>query len=410
MGLRSVGAAIRSGHWPTLVGAWLHLTVSFMVWVLFGALIVAIGEEFRLSPAQQSFLVAVPLLTGAAFRILAGWACDWWGAKRTGLVVLGLQVIAVFWAAAGARSYLEVLAVGALLGMGGASFAIAMPVASRAYPAAHQGLALGLVASGNVGTVLVLALAPRWETTLGWHAVCGLMAIPVGLSFAIFAWTVRDERPHRGAVSGAAWWHALAAMAGRRRVYWVAGVYGITFGGFVGLASFLPLLLHETHGTSLVIAGSIAAACSLVGSAIRPAGGYLADRWGGLRMLFLVLLAISVAVIVAGQPLPLEWAAGAFVVTVGLMGLGNGVVFQIVAEWFPEDIGLASGLVGAAGSLGGFLLPIWFSGLRQMTGGYWPGFVVLAILSAAVAFTVGVLERRRPVMVPEPGKVSGFSG
>ncbi|MCE7979040.1 MAG: MFS transporter [Nitrospira sp. NTP1] len=154
-GLGTLGTALRSGHWPTLAGAWLHLTVSFMVWVLFGALAVSICADLHLTATQQSVVVALPLLSGALLRIVTGWACDRSGAKRTGLWVLGLQLIAVLWAALSGTQYAELLAIALLLGAGGASFAVTMPVASRAYPAAHQGLVLGVVASGNIGTVLV---------------------------------------------------------------------------------------------------------------------------------------------------------------------------------------------------------------------------------------------------------------
>src|SRR5687768_17193734 len=175
-------ATFRTGHWPTLAGAWLHLTVSFMVWLLFGALAVAMGETLRLTATQLSVLVALPLLSGAFLRIAAGWACDWYGAKRTGLLVLGLQLIAVSWAVLGGTTYGELVGIALLLGAGGASFAVAMPVASRAYPAAHQGLVLGLVASGNIGTVVILFLAPRWEAILDWHGACAVMLFPLVLT------------------------------------------------------------------------------------------------------------------------------------------------------------------------------------------------------------------------------------
>ena len=141
--------------------------------------------------------MALPLLGGALLRIAAGWGCDWYGARRTGLLVLGLQLIAVSWAVFGGTSYGELLGIGLLLGAGGASFAVAMPVASRAYPAAHQGLVLGLVASGNVGTVLILFLAPRWESSLGWHGACAVMLLPLLLALGLFSSVVRDETPVR---------------------------------------------------------------------------------------------------------------------------------------------------------------------------------------------------------------------
>lgn len=406
--VRAVWAALLSGHWPTLAGAWLHLTVSFMVWVLFGALAVAIGEELGLTATQQSVLVAIPLLGGALLRIAAGWACDWYGARRTGLLVLVLQLGAVVWAALGGRSYSELLAIGLLLGAGGASFAVAMPVVSRAYPATHQGLVLGVVASGNIGTVLVLLLAPRWEALLGWHGACGIMAIPILMAIGLFSTVVQQEPAARSTI-GRAWWHAAWEMARVPSVYWLCLIYGITFGGFVGLTSFLPILLHDHYGGDPIVGGSLAALCGLTGSLIRPVGGYVADRWGGLPVLTGVFVALALMAAVTGSLPVLTWAVGLLVVTIAVMGFGNGVIFQIVSEWFPKDIGLASGLVGAAGGLGGFLVPIAFGLLRESTGTFVFGFMGLAVVSAAAAMTVSPALRWRPRTVapaPSPGSFS----
>lgn len=394
MNIRTLGSALRSGHWPTLLGAWSHLTVSFMVWLLFGALAVAIGEELRLTATQLSVLVALPLLSGALLRVAAGWSCDWYGAKRTGLLVLGLQLAAVLWAALGGTSYGELLGIGLLLGAGGASFAVAMPVASRVYPMAHQGLILGLVASGNIGTVLVLLLAPRWESAVGWHGACGVMAVPVLMALGLYARVVR-EAPLAGSAAGETWWRAAWGLVRVPSVYWLCLVYGITFGGFVGLTSFLPVLLHEQYGSGPIAAGSIAALCGLIGSLIRPVGGYVADRWGGVPVLVGVLVALALMAALAGSLPPLVWAVGLFVAVIAVMGFGNGVVFQIVSEWFPKDIGLASGLVGAAGGIGGFFVPIWFGLLRESMGTFVPGFVGLAVVSVLAAVTVSAALRWR---------------
>ncbi|MCC2639932.1 MAG: narK [Nitrospira sp.] len=404
----SVSSALRTGHWPTLAGAWLHLTVSFMVWLLFGALAVGIGQDLRLSATQLSVLVALPLLGGALLRIAAGWACDWYGAKQTGLLVLGLQLVAVLWAAFGGTSYGELLGIGLLLGAGGASFAVAMPVASRAYPMAHQGLVLGLVASGNIGTVLVLLLAPRWASVIGWHSACGVMVIPVLLSLGFFAKIVREEPLARSAAGGT-WWQAAWKMVRVPSVYWLCLIYGITFGGFVGLTSFLPVLLHEQYGSDPVAGGSIAALCGLMGSLIRPLGGYVADRWGGLRVLAGVFILLALMSALAGSLPVLIWAVGLIVLTITVMGFGNGVIFQIVSEWFPKDIGLASGLVGAAGGIGGFLVPIWFGLLRESTGTFMSGFMGLALVSTAAAMTVSPALRWRPRTVAQTGNADGFS-
>ena len=161
------------------------------------------------------------------------------------------------------------------------------------------------------------------------------------------------------------------------------------------MTSFLPLLLHEQYGSGPIAAGSIAALCGLIGSLIRPVGGYVADRWGGVPVLVGVLVALALMAALAGSLPPLVWAVGLFVAVIAVMGFGNGVVFQIVSEWFPKDIGLASGLVGAAGGIGGFFVPIWFGLLRESTGTFVPGFVGLAVVSVLAAVTVSAALRWR---------------
>lgn len=393
-------AALKSGHWPTLIGAWLHLTISFMVWLLIGALGVLISDTFGLTATQKVTAVAIPLLGGAFLRVMAGWSCDWFGAKRTGVAVLICEFIAVLWGWLGIHSYAELLVVGLFLGIGGASFAVALPLAGRAYPSAHQGLALGLAASGNIGTVVIMFFAPRWGAMIGWQHVFGLMAVPVLLTLVLFLALVRDDRiPDNGIVprdANARWWHAAAELMQHRSMYWLCFAYAVTFGGFVGLCSVLPIFFHDQYGMDLVTAGSMTALCGLGGSVIRPLGGYVADRTGGVRTLRLVFPMIVFLTIGLGYLPPIWVAVCLMVLAVGVMGFGNGAVFQIVSEWFAKQIGLASGLVGAAGGLGGFLVPIWLGVLKDMTGTYRAGFWVFTLVAALAWVTTISIRRGHP--------------
>jgi len=391
--------AVRSGHWPTLLGAWLHLTISFMVWLLIGALGVLIADTFRLTATEKVMAVAIPLLSGAFLRVIAGWSCDWVGAKRTGVAVLICELIAVLWGWLGIHSYAELMLVGLCLGIGGASFAVALPLAGRAYPPVHRGLALGLAASGNVGTVFIMFCAPRWGAIIGWQHVFGLMAVPILITLVLFLLLVRDDHvcAHDGVSqdSDARWWHAAVALMQHRSMYWLCFAYAVTFGGFVGLCSVLPIFFHDQYGMDLVTAGSMTALCGLGGSLIRPFGGYVADRTGGVRALRLVFPIIMVLTIGIGY-LPSIWAAVVLMVlAVGVMGFGNGAVFQIVSEWYHAQIGLASGLVGAAGGLGGFLVPVWLGVLKDMTGTYQSGFWVFAMMAALAGVSAISIRRGR---------------
>ena len=398
--------ALTRGHWPSVIGAWLHLTVSFMVWLLMGALSVTLAQDLHLSQTDRALVLSLPLLSGALLRVVAGWSSDWYGAKPTGVLILAGELAVVLWGWLGVHSYVELLLAAVLLGIGGASFAVTLPLASRTYPAAHQGLVLGVVASGNVGTVLILFLAPRIAALGGWHDVFGWMILPIALAFAVFVLLVRDDRQSRRDERDAQWWHNVAVMIRHPKAYWLCGLYAVTFGGFVGFCSILPLFFHEQYHVNGIAAGSIAALSGLVGSLIRPFGGYSADRIGGLRTLMLSLPLIMGIVAALGEVTGASVAVVLMVVAVGAMGVGNGVILQLASEWFPKQIGLASGIVGAAGGIGGFLLPLWLGTLKEVTGSYRTGLWVFAV-ATGIAWGAVLLAERRARRTINPIEAAG---
>ena len=367
--MADIWQTVRGGHWPTLLGAWLHLTVSFMVWLLIGALSLPMARALGLTGTDLSVLVALPLLGGALLRVLGGWSCDWFGARNTAIAILLGELAVLLWGWLADPASIGLWCLALLLGLGGASFAVALPLAGQAYPPSSQGLVLGLAASGNIGTVLVLFFAPRWAEALGWQQVFGIMAGIVAVTCVLFILLVREGRQGDRHDRDVEWWHHAASLLRQRSAYWLCFLYAITFGGFVGLCSVLPMLLYETYGFDAVAAGSIAALCGFVGSVIRPFGGYAADRRGGMRVLYLVLPLIVGSIVAVTSPSQAMGIA-MIVLASGAMGVGNGVVFQMVAEEFPRQIGLASGLIGAVGSIGGFAFPVVLSGLKAVTGSY----------------------------------------
>lgn len=378
----------------------MHLTVSFMVWLLIGAMSISLARDLQLSDQQTAWLVALPLLGGASLRMPAGWSADWVGARSTALVILVAELAALLWGWLGVSGYHEALVFALLLGVAGASFAVSLPIAGRAYPPASRGFVLGLAASANVGTVLILFLAPRWAAVMDWHQVCGLMAGVVGVTLVLFALFVPREQaslaPHR-----VEWWRNAAELIRRRSAYWLCFLYAVTFGGFVGFCSLLPLLLHDLYELDAVMAGTVAALCGLFGSLIRPVGGYIADRQGGLRILYYVLPVIVGSVVAVTSP-SLSMAVVMMVIATGAMGFGNGVVFQLVAEWFPNDIGLASGVVGAAGGFGGFLLPLVAGTMKGLTGSYDLGLWLFAGFGVCAWGMVLIALRARSASLTGP--------
>ena len=374
--MTEIWGIVKSGHWPSLVGAWLHLTVSFMVWLLVGAMSLSLAKALQLTDQELAWLMSLPLLSGALLRMVAGWSADRLGARSTALVILLAEVLVLCWGWLGVTGYGEALVFATCLGVAGASFSVALPIASRAYPAPAQGFVLGLTASGNIGTVLIFFLAPRWAAATDWHLVCGIMAGVVAVTLLGFVVAVPPTTPAPG-LQTVAWWHHAAQLIRRRSAYWLCFLYAITFGGFVGLCSLLPLLLYEVYHVDAIQAGTLAALCGLMGSLIRPVGGHVADRQGGLRTLYYVLPVIAGTVVAVISP-SYTMAVVMMVVATTAMGFGNGVVFQLVAEWFPADIGLASGVVGASGAVGGFLLPILIGTVKGFSGSYELGLWLFA--------------------------------
>ena len=382
---------LKSGHWPSLAGAWLHLTVSIMVWLLVGAMSIPLKAALQLNDAQIAWLVSLPLLGGAVLRMVAGWGADWFGARPAAVAILVAEFLVLCWGWLGVTGYGDAVVFAACLGVAGASFAVALPTAGRAYPPPAQGLVLGIAASGNIGTVLIFFLAPCWAATMDWHQVCGMMAGVVALTLLGFMLAVPGATSASGTHT-VAWWHHAVRLIRRRLAYWVCFLYAITFGGFVGLCSVLPLLLHDVYQVDAVQAGTVAALCGLMGSVIRPVGGYVADRRGGLRTLYYVLPVIAGAMVAVISP-SRTMAIVMMVVATAAMGFGNGVVFQLVAEWFPQDIGLASGVVGAAGAVGGFLLPILIGMMKGLWGSYELGLWLFAGFTVCAWGTVMVALR-----------------
>ena len=380
----------RSGHWPTLLMSFLYFDISFMVWVLLGVLGVYVAKDFNLSAGQKGLLVALPILGGSLVRIPMGVLVDRIGPKRTGILGQLMVMLPLLWAWKGGSSLSQVMELGFLLGVAGGSFAVALPLASRWYPPEHQGLAMGIAGAGNSGTVLTALFAPRLAETFGWHAVFGMALIPVSVVLCLFILFAR-EHPSQPSPKPL---RAYFAILRQRDTLWFSLLYCFTFGGFVGLASFLVIFFHDQYGVSKVNAGTLTALCVFSGSFMRPIGGYLADRFGGVRVLT-ILLACSAACLAAVATLPpIALVAPLIFATMGTLGLGNGSVFQLVPQRFRKEIGMATGLIGAAGGLGGFLLPSLLGILKGMTGSFGAGFLLLG-LAGATCLALMLVQRKR---------------
>jgi MFS transporter, NNP family, nitrate/nitrite transporter len=375
-----------AGHTPTLIACFLHFDVCFMLWVLIGALGPFIFDGTHVQAGLKGLLIGVPILTGSLLRVPLGMLSDRFGGRRVALALLTFLFapLSLAWLAPAGTGTLVPVSI--LLGTAGASFAVVLPLASRWYPADRQGLVMGIAAAGNSGTVIANIFAPRLASWLGWQNVFGLALIPLAVVLILFL-VLAKEAPAGGQARRSA--DYLSALS-EPDAAWLCAYYCVTFGGYVGLSSFLPVFLHDQFGVTPVVAGTLTAVAAFGGSMSRPIGGYLADRIGGVRMLQALLLVIGAAYLVVASATAIPLAAAAVLVTMIALGLGNGVVFQLVPLRFPREIGIVTGLVGAAGGVGGFLFPTLMGLVKQTTGAFTPGFVLLAACALAAAVVVRV--------------------
>jgi NNP family nitrate/nitrite transporter-like MFS transporter len=380
------GKFMESGHFPTLIAAFLYFDVSFMVWVMLGPLAPFLSEVLKLTPYQKGLLTAIPLLGGALFRPVLGLFGERIGERRTGLLGLAFTLLPLIFGWRFAHTPAHFYFLGLLLGIAGASFAVALPIAGRWYPPEYQGLVMGIAGAGNSGTLIATLFAPRLAQKLGWANTFGLGLLPVMIVLILFA-LLAKESPRR---SEPPKWKAIAAILREPDTAWFCFFYSFTFGGFVGMASFLTTFFHDQYGLSKVRAGDFTTIVVLAGSFLRPVGGWLSDKIGGYRLLLLLLVGVACCLGGVGRLPALAVEVSLLFLAMGMMGMGNGAVFQLLPQRFPERVGMLTGLVGAAGGLGGFFLPFLLGAIKQQTGQYSVGLFLFA--GAFLAATLILLQ------------------
>ncbi len=392
---------------PTLIGAFSYFTVSCMIWLIPGALANSIASDFALADARKGLMVAVPVLGGAVLRLALGLLADRIGARRAAMLGMSLSIPPLLLGWIWADGFAGILLVGLLLGVAGASFAAALPLASRWYPPHCQGLVMGIAGAGNIGTALATFFGPRLDAAWGWHAVFGAALIPLLATFALFAIFV-EESPNQPPPRPLSDYLAVLRIGD---TWWFSFFYAITFGGFVGLASFLNIFFLSQYGLSNVEAGQFTTLCVVAGSTLRPLGGHLADRFGGVRVLIGLDLIVGATMLGMATRPPLLAGTALLLAAMTALGMGNGCIFQIVPQRFSREIGVVTGIVGAAGGLGGFVLPMVLGVLKQTTGSFDGGFLGFAMvggLGGALALAL-VSRGWRDLFPGEGGRASEFS-
>ncbi len=400
----------KSGHWPTLLSSFLYFDIGFMAWVALSPLIIYITKDLGLTDGQKFTLIAIPTLSGALLRIPLGAMADRLGAKFTGTVAQIVVMIACAYVwRFGLKSATEIGIFGVFLGLGGASFAVALPQASRWYPPQYQGIVMGIAGAGNIGVVIDALLAPIIAEHYGWQGVFGFLLIPMVLILGVYVFCSKDAPDSKRPLSLSAYFKVFKD----RDSLWFMFFYFVTFGGFIGLATSLPLYFKIQHSVSGVSASLLVALIITFGSTFRPVGGYIADRIGGIKLLTTLFIVIaSCYVLTAFMPTGIKAPAGTtgwgitqltgvawysviiFSVAATALGMGNGAVFQLIPQRFRNEIGVMTGIVGCTGGIGGFMLAQTMGMSKDQTGSFQLGFIIFSVIALLGFFGLLVVKSR----------------
>ena len=381
-------AFLRSGHPPTLLAAFLYFDFSFAVWVMNGAMGPFITQNFHLSPAQTGFMVSVPTLAGAFMRFPLGVLSQYIGRKRAAIVEMSAIVIALLYGFFFVKTYHNVLAMGVLLGIAGASFGVALSLGSGWFPRRYKGLAMGIAGAGNSGTAMAALFAPRLATHFGWQHVYGFAALMMLLPLAVMVLFAKEPPD----VEHQSLRQHLSCLFEADGGYFNL-IYIITFGGFLGLATFLPSFYFSQFHVSKIEAGTLTVFATLTGSLTRVLGGWFADRIGGITTLSVVfLVAIAALFGLMGSP-SLAMTTVLFVLCFAALGAGNGATFQLVPLRWPVTTAVAGGMIGEIGALGGGILPNVLGMSKQHLGSYRMGWICYAGFAFLVLVVMRIVSR-----------------
>ena len=404
------------GHWPTLFAAFLYFDFSFMVWTMLGPLATEISESlakvsgFVMDPSQKATLLAIPILSGALLRILLGFGVDKFGPKKTALAAQGVVISVLFYAFFRGEhiTYNELLVVALGLGFAGASFAVALPQAGQWYPPKLQGVVLGIAGAGNIGVVIDFLMAPKIAELWGWQAVFLVGGILSAIIFLVYTFMAKDApkeiyTPRPKKIGD------YIKLLRDKDTWWFSLFYAVSFGGFVGFANYMKVYLMNTYEADMsafglnylnepnvkVIAGYFGALTIFAGAMLRPVGGSIADKMGGVKSLYIFFGAVTaLALINAFVTLPFWAAIFVLFLIMANLGMANGAVFQLVPQRFGKDIGIMTGLVGAAGGIGGTVLVKTLGWSKEAFNGYSVGFMIFAGIVIVAIVGISLVKTR----------------
>jgi len=394
-----LGELKTAGHLPTLIAAFLYFDFSFMVWTMLGPLATEISESlathgFIMDPNQKATLLAVPILGGAILRIVLGFLVDNMGAKKTAIIAQFIVIVSLFYTYFRGENitYQELLTVAFGLGFAGASFAVALPQAGQWYPPRLQGLVLGLAGAGNIGVVIDFLFAPKIAEIWGWPAVFLVGAILSTVILATYIVMAKDAppqiyQPRKKKLSD------YLKLLRDKDTWWFSLFYAVSFGGFVGFANYMKVYLMNVYRPEMVdfglkilgesnvkvVAGYFGALCIFAGAVLRPVGGAIADKMGGVKSLYIFFGIVAAMAIINATIVESFYLAIAVLFTImAFLGMANGAVFQLVPQRFGKDMGIMTGIIGCAGGLGGTSLIKTLGWSKAAFDSYSIGFFIFA--------------------------------
>ena len=403
------------GHTLTLLMAFAYFDMSFMVWTMLGPLSTEITEALALTghimtAGEKATLLSLPILSGAILRILLGFGVDKLGAKLTALISQTIVIAALLTAylMGDSITYDALLLVALGLGFAGASFAVALPQAGQWYPPKLQGVVLGIAGAGNIGVVIDFLFAPKIAELWGWASVFGVGAALSTIVLIAYALLVKDAPPEVYQ-SNPKKLKDYIKLLKDRDTWWFSLFYAISFGGFVGFAGYMKVYLMNTYSVDMaafgmdvldegnvkVVAGYFGAFCIFSGAILRPFGGAIADKIGGIKALYFFYGAVALLVIInALVPLPFFLAIFVLFSIMANLGMANGAVFQLVPQRFSKDIGIMTGLVGCAGGLGGTALIKTLGWSKGAFNSYTEGFLIFGAIVIIAIIGLSIVKKR----------------
>ncbi|MBX3479649.1 MAG: NarK/NasA family nitrate transporter [Caulobacter sp.] len=396
-------------------------TASFAVWTIFSILGVQIKQDLGLTEAEFGLLAGTPILTGSLSRLFLGVWTDQYGGRLVNLLVMLTAALATF-LLSHASTYIQFLIAALGVGLAGGSFAVGVAYVSKFFPREKQGAALGIFGAGNVGAAVTKFAAPFVMLALGWQSVAQIWAGVLAVLAVIFYLTTRDEpdliERRKSGAKPQSMARQFAPLA-KLQVWRFSLYYFFVFGGFVALALWLPHYLVGAFDLNIVAAGMLAAAYSIPGSLFRIFGGWLSDRVGARKVMYLTFGICTVCTFLLSYPATSYVIDGiegpiSFRIAIGLvpfvvllfglgfaMSLGKAAVYKHIPVYYPDNIGAVGGLVGMIGGLGGFFLPIAFGLLNDLTGVWTSCFMLLFVLvGGALAWMHLAIRRMERSRIP----------